>query len=431
MISSLSTRASRIASNAPSDSGLRRSTPPISAPRCTPTRVTVMPPRSTVMGLPGWDRTGLFMGGLLVYLFAESLHPSASVCPTASSRTSSDCRAVLSSSGLDLEFKYTGSRNLFGPLLWLDIVLTRDRRPFDALGIHERCKLRRRCAACDESDACQARLNLRFIEHEAHLRCDPFAQVGRHAFRTEQPEKASERKIRISRFDDRRYVLYRRAARRIGNCEQLDLSRLDGTEHRSQWHHRNMDATFGQIGNRTDGTVVGDEGGGESGPFLEGEVSEIRRTRNGIKVELGRVFPRPLDELRERADFQLGAGYDTQEVFDRERDWLHIRWVVRDLRAQEWNNGERAVRGEEERMAVAHVEERLRSDHGVRPGPILDDDRLLPLFGQRVGQRARRHVHRDAGIERRDDATGSLRATFRPRRLGGHAEGGEQNTCRE
>src|SRR5436853_9867 len=36
-----------------------------------------MPPRSTVMGLPGWDRTGLFMGGLLVYLFAQSLHRSA------------------------------------------------------------------------------------------------------------------------------------------------------------------------------------------------------------------------------------------------------------------------------------------------------------------------------------------------------------------
>jgi len=60
-----------------------------------------------------------------------------------------------------------------------------------------------------------------------------------------------------------------------------------------------MDATFGQIGNRTDGTVIGDERGGESGPFLKGEVSEIGRARHGIKVEFGWVLPRHLDELRE------------------------------------------------------------------------------------------------------------------------------------
>ena len=142
-----------------------------------------------------------------------------------------------------------------------------------------------------------------------------------------------------------------------------------------------MDATFGQIGNRIDGTVVRDERGGESGPFLKGEVSEIGRARHGIKVQLGRVFPRHLDELRERADLQLGARYDTQEVFDRERDWPYIGCPVRDLCTQQRNDGERAVRGEEKGMVVAHVEERLRSDHGVRPGPILDDDRLLPLFG--------------------------------------------------
>src|SRR5262245_51014081 len=98
-----------------------------------------------------------------------------------------------------------------------------------------------------------------------------------------------------------------------------------------------MDAHLRQIGNRSDGTVIGYEGGGQSGTFLKGEVSEIGRPRHGVKVQLGRVFPRHLDELRERADLQLGARYDTQEVFDRERDWPYIGCLVRNLCTQQRN----------------------------------------------------------------------------------------------
>src|ERR1700730_2355310 len=108
----------------------------------------------------------------------------------------------------------------------------------------------------------------------------------RHILGTKQAEEASERKIWIARFRHCRTVRCSRRVYRIGHCQQFDLARLDGSQHGSQRQHADMDAAFGQVGDRTDGIVVRYEGGGHSGAFLEREVSEIRSSRYGIEIEL-------------------------------------------------------------------------------------------------------------------------------------------------
>src|SRR3954452_15820052 len=86
-------------------------------------------------------------------------------------------------------------------------------------------------------------------------------------------------------------------------------------------------------------------------------------------------------------------------------------------------------------MVIAHTREGGGSNETLRPGPVLDNDRLLPPGGEALGIDARGNIRTGATAYRHDEIHSSVRP--RPLREGAagchdsDAETGGQDPCGE
>ena len=95
--------------------------------------------------------------------------------------------------------KQSGRIDVSGSLpLRLDVVGACYCCPFRALLVEHGAKLARSCAARPDAEIDEALFDLRLLKNLAHLGCDSLLQCRRHVLRTEQPEQAAEREVRIA-----------------------------------------------------------------------------------------------------------------------------------------------------------------------------------------------------------------------------------------
>ena len=132
---------------------------------------------------------------------------------------------------------------------------------------------------------------------------------------------------------------------------------------------------------------------------------------------VGRVVQRLLAALVLRDEFGQRVGRDGRMGHHHLRQAQHLRdrreillRVIRQLVEQKRIAGDRRFAGQQQRVAVGgRLGDGHRADDGGRAGLVVDDDRLLPLALQLLGQHAGDDVDAATRCVGHDDAHGLVR----------------------
>ena len=141
------------------------------------------------------------------------------------------------------------------------------------------------------------------------------------------------------------------------------------------------------------------------------------------EIEFARLFLRQRDQLLHAVRRHARVDNQHDGCRRKQRDWSEVLgWIEGKLAVEGLVDGERAGRGEQERVAVRlRLGDEIAARIAAAARAVLDDDLLSEIVGELLRQNSRHHVHRSARRIWIDDANDTLGIGLR-RRLNGEPE---------